>query len=313
MPEGVDEFTGRELGAVLGCSAGDAGQLLDLAWSLEAHLPGTRAAFRAGILSRDKAALIAHATALLDPAEARAAEAMVLGRAGSLTPGVLRAAIGRAVMEVNPKKARQRREHMAKRTRVERWAEDSGNAGLAGRELPPAEVLAADQRVTAWAKQLRKAGLDGDMDQPRARAFMDILLGTDSRPLASRPDGRGGSRQDSDGRDGDSGTGPGGSGPREPGTPAPAGPLAGVIPPGFAGRVTLTIPATTLLGLADRPGEMAGIGPIDPKPGANTSDRYQSGASANPVSSASTYRTVAPAGPVTGVCVTSTGTQQQPG
>jgi len=48
-----------------------------------------------------------------------------------------------------------------------------------------------------------------------------------------------------------------------------------VIPPGFAGRVTLTIPAVTLLGLADRPGEMAGIGPIDPDPKANTWDRYQ--------------------------------------
>ena len=43
-----------------------------------------------------------------------------------------------------------------------------------------------------------------------------------------------------------------------------------MIPPGFAGRVTLTIPATTLLDLADRPGEMAGIGPIDPDPEANT-------------------------------------------
>jgi hypothetical protein len=46
--------------------------------------------------------------------------------------------------------------------------------------------------------------------------------------------------------------------------PAPAGPLAGVIPPGFAGRANLTIPLTTLLGLANRPGEMPGIGPLDP-------------------------------------------------
>ena len=46
--------------------------------------------------------------------------------------------------------------------------------------------------------------------------------------------------------------------------PAPAGPLAGVIPPGFAGRANLTIPLATLLGLADRPGEMTGIGPLDP-------------------------------------------------
>ena len=37
-----------------------------------------------------------------------------------------------------------------------------------------------------------------------------------------------------------------------------------MIPPGFAGRVTLTIPLATLLDLTDRPGEMTGIGPIDP-------------------------------------------------
>ncbi|MGB6579771.1 MAG: hypothetical protein WBF34_17815 [Streptosporangiaceae bacterium] len=32
----------------------------------------------------------------------------------------------------------------------------------------------------------------------------------------------------------------------------------------MAGRITLTIPLTTLADLADRPGEIAGIGPIDP-------------------------------------------------
>ena len=274
MPAGWDEFTPRELGAVLGVSAGDAEEILGLAQTLEVHLPGTRAAFRAGVVTHEKAAIIAWATALLDPEEARAAEALVLDRAGSLTPAQLRAAIRRAVMEVNPDKARQRREHMARRTRVERWAEDSGNAGLAGRELPPAEVLAADQRVTAWAKELRKAGLEGGMDALRARAYLDILLGTDSRPLGSSPDGTPGQAaagpqgQDAGGPGSPAdGTGPGGDagpGSHEPPAPVPGGPLAGVIPPGFAGRVNLTIPATTLLDLAGRPGEMAGIGPIDP-------------------------------------------------
>ena len=156
-------------------------------------------------------------------------------------------------MEVNPDKAKKRREHMAKRTRVERWAEDSGNAGLAGRELPPAQVLAADQRVTAWAKELRKAGVEGGMDSLRARAYLDILLGIDSRPLGH-------------GTDGTHGQAPDALGPADPPgrNPASAGPLAGVIPPGFAGRATLTVPAATLLDLADRPGEMTGIGPIDP-------------------------------------------------
>ena len=36
------------------------------------------------------------------------------------------------------------------------------------------------------------------------------------------------------------------------------------MPAGFAGRVNLTVPAATLLGRADRPGEIAGIGPVDP-------------------------------------------------
>ena len=139
----------------------------------------------------------------------------------------------------------------AKKTRVERWAEASGNAGLAGRELPPAQVLAADQRVTAWAKELRKAGLEGGIDALRARAYLDILLGMDSRPLGSRTDG---TCRPQD--------------PAQPQGPAPApgpgGPLAGMIPPGFAGQVTLTVPEATVTGRADRPGELGGIGPVDP-------------------------------------------------
>jgi hypothetical protein len=136
-------------------------------------------------------------------------------------------------MEVAPDKARKRREVAAKFARVERWAEDSGNAALAGRELPPDEVLAIDDRITAWARELKNAGLDGGTDEIRARAYLDLLLGQDSRPGASRPAAA------------------------QPGTSSPA-------PGGFAGRVTLTVPLATLSGLADRPGELAGLGPVDP-------------------------------------------------
>jgi hypothetical protein len=242
MPAVWDEFAAAELAPALGQSRGAAEDTLGLAHDLQVKLPGTRAAFRAGIVDQGKAEIIAAATRVLDPGEARAAEALVLGRAGSLTPAGLRSAIVRAVMEVAPGKAKKRREEAAGAARVERWAEDSGNAALAGRELPPAEVLAAGQRVTAWAKELKRAGLDGDMDQLRARAYLDILLGIDSRPA-----GRGRHGQSADGA-----------------PPAPAGPLAGVIPPGFAGRVTLTTPLATLTRLAGRPGELAGLGPVDP-------------------------------------------------
>ena len=233
MPEAVDEFAAKELASVLGETRAAAGDMLSLAQELEVNLPGTKAAFRAGIVGERKATIIASATAQLDPAEARAAEDKVLDRAGTLTPPALRAAIQRAVMEVAPNKAKQRREHEACKTRVERWTEASGNAGLAGRELPPAQVLAADQRVTAWARELRQAGLDGGMDALRARAYLDILLGMDSRPLGAKPDETRHSPADE-------------------------------IPPGFAGSVTLTIPEATLTGRADRPGELGGIGPIDP-------------------------------------------------
>ena len=161
MPAGWDEFTSAELAPALGQARGAAEDMLGLAHDLEVKLPGTRAAFLAGILNAEKAEIIAAVTQVLDPAEARAAEALVLDRAGLLTPAGLRSAIARAVMEIAPDKAKKRREQAARDARVERWAEDSGNAGLAGRELPPAQVLAADQRVSLWAKQLRKAGLAG--------------------------------------------------------------------------------------------------------------------------------------------------------
>jgi hypothetical protein len=40
---------------------------------------------------------------------------------------------------------------------VERWIQDSGNAALLGCELPPDDVLAADQQITARAEELKKA------------------------------------------------------------------------------------------------------------------------------------------------------------
>jgi hypothetical protein len=228
-----EELTADEPANALGESRTRAYALLGTAGHLDSHLPGTRAALLDGTISMAKAQIIANATGLLDPAEARAAETEVLDRAARLTPPGLRATIARAVIKAAPKKARERRENAAKDMRVERWAEDSGNAALMGRELPPDEVLAADQRITAWANELRTAGLDGDMDQLRARAYLDLLLGKDSRP-------------------------------RQDGAAAPPASPAGAAAGGFAGRVTLTIPLGTAAGLTDRPGELAGLGPVDP-------------------------------------------------
>ena len=227
------EFTADSIAFALGESRARADSLIGMAQSFEARLPGTAAGLEDGTISRYKAEIIARATALLQDEEARAAETEVLDRAARLTPGALRAAIARAVIAAAPKKARERRETAAKDARVERWLQDTGNAALMGCELPPAEALAADQQITARARDLKKAGLNGDMDQLRARAFLDLLLGTDSRP----------------GQDGAAAA-----------AASPAGAAAG----GFAARITLTAPLATLAGLADRPGELGGLGPVDP-------------------------------------------------
>ena len=249
MPGVVHEFTRDQLALALGESRTAADALLTAAWHLATRLGGTLDALAGGTISRPKAELIVRLTQHLDDDEAGAAEAKVLDRAGRLTPGGLRSAIARAVIEVAPEKARERRETAARFARVERWAEDSGNAALMGRELPPDEVLAADQRIRWWAGELKAAGLDGGMDELRARAFLDLVLGKDSRP-------RGPHAADPAGQDGD---GTAGEAHRPPGA-GPAGGARG----GFAGRVTLTVPLGTAAGLADRPGELGGLGPVDP-------------------------------------------------
>ncbi|HEX5302599.1 MAG TPA: DUF222 domain-containing protein [Streptosporangiaceae bacterium] len=229
MPARWDEFAADELRVLLAESKAAAERMLDRALALASRLPGTMAQYRAGKLRQSKVTIIVDVTAPLDEEESRAAEELVLGRAHQLTPSGLRHATAQAVMDVAPEKAKKVREDAAKDARVERWIEDSGNAALMGRELPPDEGLAADQRITAWAHELRKAGLDGDMDVLRARAYLDLLLGIDSRPQP----GDGPAQQD-------------------------------VAPGGFAVRGNLTVPLADLIGMADRPGQMSGCGPIDP-------------------------------------------------
>jgi hypothetical protein len=97
-------------------------------------------------------------------------------------------------------------------------------------------VIAAGQRITWWARQLRSAGVEGDLDQLRGRAYLDLLLGRDSRPGIAG--------------------GQGGTGHGDGLIPAGTG--------GFAANVNLTVPLSTSQGLAGRPGELTGFGPIDP-------------------------------------------------
>ena len=95
------EFTADEIANALGESRSRADELMGTADHLDTHLPGTRAALRDGTLSLGKARIIALATGLLDPAEARAAEARGAGPGGPADPG-------RAARRDRPRRHRSR-------------------------------------------------------------------------------------------------------------------------------------------------------------------------------------------------------------
>jgi Domain of unknown function (DUF222) len=257
LPAVWDKFCGDELAAATATSGQAAEKSLLLAYDLATRLTGTARALYDGAIDSYKAKIIADATRVLDDAGAAEAEALALPGIAGKTPGQIRTAIGRAVITVDPEAARERREQAEKDARVELWRQDAGTAALCGYGLPPAEALAADQKISARARELRASGVEGNMDQLRVRAYLDFLLGKDSRlPCDS-------ARSESD-QPGD------GSGSNRVPEAHPAGSGATARPDasgsggGPAARINLTIPLMTLLGLADRPGEAHGLGPVDP-------------------------------------------------
>ena len=185
-PAGWNKFCADEVAVALALSRRAAERMVPLAHDLATRLPLTRQALAEGIIGDYKAQLIAEATSVLDDTAAAEAEAAVIPEAVTgKTPGQIRAAIGRAVLKADPDAARRRREEAEKDPRVELWREDAGTAAICGYGLPPDAALAADQAITTAALDLKAAGLAGTMDQLRARAYLDALLGQDSRPPAS--------------------------------------------------------------------------------------------------------------------------------
>jgi hypothetical protein len=250
-----------EIAAALTLTGRAGGRVLDLAVALQ-RLPLTAAALAAGDIDLPRAAVIADEVTGLGGAHAAAVDRAVAAAAPGQTTGQLRAAARRAVLAAVPAAARRRKEEALHEARVERWDEQAGTGALAGRDLPPAEVLAADHYLTALASQLKGAGVPGTLDNLRAAVYLALLSGAPvSSLLPADPDG----------------VGPGVSPAAPPpgGSPAPGaslgdGALPG-LPPGFGapgrltarGSVHLTLPLTTWLGQSQAPGQVAGFGALD--------------------------------------------------
>jgi hypothetical protein len=159
-----------EIAAALTLTRRAADQVLSLAVALR-RLPLTSRALSAGDIDLPRAMVIADEVTGLDNDHAAAVERVIIGAAADQTTGQLRAAARRAVLSADPRVARKRKERALLDARVERWDEHGGTAALAGRDLPPASVLAADQNLSALARQLKGAGAPGTLDQCEPRSI----------------------------------------------------------------------------------------------------------------------------------------------
>ena len=176
------EHADDEIAVALTLTRRSAGRLLDLALELD-RLPLTRAALAAGLIDERRAEVIAEELSGLDDADAAAVEKLIIGAAAGLTTGQLRALVRRAVLSADPKAARRRKEKALRDARVEMFPETAGTAALAGRDLPPAAVLAADKHLTALAQAMKAAGQPGTLDILRAWAYLHLLSGKPAATL----------------------------------------------------------------------------------------------------------------------------------
>ncbi len=243
------EHVGDEVAVALTLTCRAAGKLLDLANGVR-RLPAVTAALAAGRVDLPKAGVYVRELAGLGDGPAAAIAAVTIADAAGLTTGELGEVLRRAVLAHDPEAARKRRVRAQQDARVETWAESGGTAALAGRDLPPAAVLAADAHVDGLARQLRAAGAAGALERLRAKVFLALLTSQPLYTLLPGHDaddggtGNGGGHDgdaDDDGQDGNTDGGGGPGGPADDGGPGgntgggPAGPADDGGPGGDAG------------------------------------------------------------------------------
>ena len=274
LPAGWSKSLTHEVALALSMPAGSAERLTWLAWDLQARLPGIGALLATGELTLAKARAVGEAFELLSDQNAAQAEEMIVSQLPGKTYGQVQRLAVRAALAVDPESATRRREDAERnRSRVQLSREDSGAVALSGRDLPTDEALAAHANVCARARQYEESGAfpaGTRMDQFRAAAYLDLLNGTPAEariacgqvvsdfPADTADPGTTGP---GDGGPGDAGPGDAGPGDGPSGGGAPGSGTPAEAPP----RVTdLVLPLATLLGLAERPGESHGLGPLDP-------------------------------------------------
>ncbi len=188
-PAQVPASAAAEVALELTMSPYSAAAWADLAVELSGRLAATGAALAAGVIDVPRARLITEATSLLSDHNARAVEARVLPAAGSQTTGMLRAALRRAVLAIDPAGAEERRKEAERRARVVLYPDQDQTATLAGQRMPVIHAAAAMARIKAMARAQQADGADGPLDLLCAQIYIALLLGTPIPPPPDTPPG----------------------------------------------------------------------------------------------------------------------------
>lgn len=213
-----------ELQAALSCTAYQAQQMVVRAEGFAAH-PALADALATGEIDLRRAEAVLHALPVTgDPHRWDRVLAAVLEDAPLWSAPALRRQTERLVLAADPEQARVRCERAQRERCVELHPDVAGMAWLSA-YLPAPEAVAAFTVVDALAGSSRTVDDERTVDQRRADAFGAIFTAIAS--AGELPDG----------------------------TPLPR-------KHGRRAQIHVTVAATTLLGLDDLPGELAGYGPI---------------------------------------------------
>jgi hypothetical protein len=157
----------------------EAEDLVSLAMAAPGRLPAMMAQMAQGMANSRRVLAVHRATAGLSDDDALLVDAALAPRAREMTVGQLGTRARYLAMKLDPESADRCQKRGKRDTRVETWQEGSGNAALAGRELDPEVVLAANAYYDSVAKLLQRAGIPGALRELRVLAFTDRNTGRD--------------------------------------------------------------------------------------------------------------------------------------
>jgi hypothetical protein len=285
LPDDWSPSLRHEVALALASSVQSAETTAWLAWEQRARLPGVGALLNNGTLTLPKARAVIETFKYLTDADAARAEALIVSQlAGKTYTQVLRLA-EQAALTVDPELAARRREQTQRKdARVIFFRELAGTAGLSGRDLPPDEALTAMASVNGRAQEYEDSGAFGETrtDVLRAYAYLDLLNGVPAEARVARAEAQDeaaeaaealawakarAAKADADEQGGGGTSDGGGPGPGGPGV---GGPASGATTPPVVHDPRLrlpdlVVPLATLLGTAERPGEIQGFGLLDPE------------------------------------------------